>query len=400
MTKSQHPIHPISYFAVSNFRGEQLPFGIKQPDRRSHMYILGKTGTGKSTLLETLLRQDLAAGRGVALIDPHGDLVQQVVAHLPADRQSDLIYFNVPDTSQVLGFNPLEPVSPAKRAVAAAGLLEVFKKLWADSWGPRLEHILRNALLALLEQSQATLADIPTLLTDAAFRKMVIARTTNPQVRQFWETEYAKYSVRFRNEAIAPIQNKVGAFLSNPILHPILTQPKSAFKLRTVMDRGQVLLVNLAKGQIGEDTAALLGALLVSRLGLAALSRADVPETERRDFYVYLDEFQNFITLSFITLLSESRKYGLNLILAHQHLAQIDPKIQAALLGNVGTMIAFRLGVLDAEIIAKEFYPVLAPEDFTNLPNHCIYLKMMIDGKMSEPFSAKTIRAENNGRKD
>lgn len=385
-----HRENRITFIAATNFRDKHVRFGIKRADRRAHVYMIGKTGTGKSALLETLIRQDIEAGEGVALLDPHGDLVERVLAHVPEYRKSDLIYFNVPDASAPLGFNPLESVPPAKRPLAAAGMMEVFKKIWADSWGPRVEHILRNALLALLDLPQATLADVLRLLDDAAFRRNVAGMARNPQVRNFWLREYEGYPARFRAEAIAPVQNKVGAFLADPILNAIVTQPKSAFDLRRVMDEGHILLVNLAKGKIGSDTAALLGAMLVSRIGLTALSRADAPENTRRDFFLYLDEFQSFTTLSLATMLSELRKYRVNLILAHQYLSQLDPQVRDAILGNVGTMISFRLGLADAEILAKEFHPDFVAEDLISLPNHEVYLKLMVDGKMSRPFSAET----------
>lgn len=385
------PDNPITYFAQTNFRNQRKVFGIKRTDRRAHIYLIGKTGTGKSTLIETLIRHDLEAGQGLALLDPHGDLVARVLATLPEHRKDDLIYFNVPDSAKPLGFNPLESVSPQKRALATANLVEVFKKIWNDSWGPRLEHILRNALLALLDQPQSTLADVLKLLTDRSFRKDTVAQVYNPQVRDFWLREYEGYPSYFRAEAIAPIQNKVGAFLADPLLNRILTQPKSAFDLRRIMDEGKILLVNLAKGKIGADTAALLGALLVSKIGMAALSRSEVPEEDRRDFYLYLDEFPSFATLSLTAMLSELRKYRVGLILAHQYLMQLDLQVRDAVLGNVGTIISFRLGLADAEVLAKEFYPELTAEDLLRLPNYHIYLKLMIDGVVSRPFSAETL---------
>src|SRR2546427_202711 len=316
-----------------------------------------------------------------------------MLARIPGQRKRDLISFDVPDSAHPLGFNPLESVPPAKRALAASGLLEVFKKIWNDSWGPRLEHILRNSLLALLDQPEATLADVLRLLDDRAFRRTVATRVSNPRVRDFWLREYESYPVRFRAEAIAPIQNKVGAFLSHPVLHGVVAQPKSAFDLRRVMDEGKILLVNLAKGKIGEDAASLLGSLLVSRIGLTALSRADVPETERRDFFLYLDEFHTFTTLSLANMLSELRKYRVNMILAHQYLSQLDLQVRDAILGNVGTMIAFRLGLADAEILEKEFAPELGALDLISLPNYHVYLKLMINGVMSRPFSAQSVKA-------
>jgi hypothetical protein len=381
----------IAFFAETNFRNRRTRFGIKLPDRRSHMYVIGKTGVGKSTLLETLINHDLNAGHGLILLDPHGDLVERVLAQVPKDRQSDLIYFNVPDTSRRFGFNPLQNVSEAKRPLAAAGMLAVFKSIWADSWGPRLEHILRNALLALLDQPQSTLADVLRLLNDRNFRRSAMSRVGNGQVKDFWLNEYEGYPQRLKAEAIAPVQNKVGAFLSDPVLNRILTQPRSSFRLREVMDGHKVLLVNLAKGKIGEDSARLLGSLLVARIGLAGLSRADTSENDRRDCFVYLDEFHSFTTLSLAQMLSELRKYGVSLVLGHQYLTQIDEQVRDAVLGNVGTMICFRVGPSDAETLAREFYPEFSMTDLTNLPNYHIYLKLMIDGAVSRPFSAQTL---------
>jgi hypothetical protein len=380
----------INYFARTNYRNDRRVFGIRQADRRSHMYLFGKTGTGKSTLLRTMLEQDISSGAGLALLDPHGDLAEWLLKKIPERRKNDLIYFNVPDMAHPLGFNPLQSVIPAKRPLAASGLLEAFKKIWADSWGPRLEHILRNALIALLDQPESNLGDILRLLDDAAYRKYVALNVASAEVRHFWLHEYEKYPAHFRAEAIAPIQNKVGAFLSNPILHGILTKTKSDFDLRQIMDQGKILLVNLAKGKIGEDSAALLGAMLVSKIGHTALSRADIPESDRKDFFVFLDEFQNFTTLSFASMLSELRKYRVNLILAHQYLSQLDEQIRDSILGNVGTLISFRLGLADAEILEKEFYPEFGAIDLVSLPNYSIYLKLMIDGAVSKPFSAET----------
>src|SRR5215813_1590688 len=381
----------ISHFGQTNFRNERKMFGIKRADRRAHMYVIGKTGTGKSTLLETLIRQDIENGEGLALLDPHGDLIEKVLRAAPGKRKADLIYFNVPDRANALGFNPLERVAPDKRSLAAAGLLDAFKKIWSDSWGPRLEHILRNAFLALLDQPEATLADVLRLLDDSAFRREVSSRVYNTQVRDFWLREYENYPLRLRAEAIAPIQNKVGAFLTDSLLNRILTQKRSDFDLRRVMDEGKILLVNLAKGKIGGDASALLGALLVTKIGLAGLSRADTPEESRRDFYLYLDEFQNFATLSMANMLSELRKYRVSMILSHQFQGQLDPQVRDAILGNTGTMISFRLGLPDAEMLAGEFYPFFSTRDLINLPNYHIYLKLMIDGVVSQPFSAETL---------
>lgn len=377
--------------ATTDFRNNQIPFGIKERDRRAHFYLIGKTGTGKSTLLETLMRHDIKAGSGFALLDPHGDLINKIRTLIPLERQNDLIDFDVSDERQPYGFNPLAGIRPERRSLAASGMLSVFKHLWNDSWGPRLEHLLRNSLLTLLEQSNATLADILRLFDDKEYRRKCAARLSNAQVKKFWLSEFEKYPERLKAEATAPVQNKVGAFVTNPLLNRILTRPEKPLNLRNIIDSGKILLVNLAKGKIGEDTALLLGSLLISRMGLAALSRSNTPEEDRQDYYLYLDEFHSFTTLSLAQMLSELRKYRLNLILAHQYLAQLEIPIKDAVLGNVGTIIAFRIGAADAELLAPEFAPEITATDLTNLPNYHIYLKMMIDGAVSKPFSAVTL---------
>jgi hypothetical protein len=389
--KTENPNQNITIFAQTNFRNQPVTFGIKRADRRAHLYILGKTGTGKSTLLESLMLDDLKKGFGFALLDPHGDLVKKVKAQIPWSRRDDVIDFDVPDKQQPYGFNPLANVPVDKRPLACSGLIQVFKHLWNDSWGPRLEYILRNCLLSLLDYPDSTLADILKLLSDRDFRKNVIPHIQNKQIKDFWIKEYDKYPERFRVEAISPIQNKVGAFLSHPLLQKILTNPEKPLSLRKIMDEGKILLVNLAKGSIGEDTSNLLGSLLISRFDLAALSRANIPEDDRRDYTLYLDEFHNFTTNSLVLMLSELRKYKLSLVLAHQYLTQLEPNIRDAILGNVGTVIIFRIGANDAEIFAQEFAPEFKQSDFTNLPNYHIYLKMMINGKISSPFSAVTL---------
>src|SRR2546425_1732159 len=381
----------ITALAETNFRNDHRRFGIKRADRLAHMYIIGKTGTGKSTLIANLAHQDLVHGEGFALLDPHGDLAEHVLRLVPEERWADLIYFNVPDTAHPVAFNPLESGQPALKPLVASGLISVFKKIWAESWGPRMEYILRNALLALLDLPASTLLDIPKLLDDPVFRRHVLVYVRNDQVRRFWLREYENYPARFRAEAISPIQNKIGEFLVNPILRNIVGQPKSAFDLRRVMDERKILLLNLAKGKIGEDTSSLLGAMLVTKIGLAALSRAELPEDERRDFYLYADEFPSFTTTSFAGILSEMRKYHVGLVLAHQYIEQLDEAVRGAVLGNVGTTIAFRVGLTDAELLEKEFHPEFAASDFVNLPNFNIYLKLMVDGTVTRPFSADTL---------
>ncbi len=382
----------VAFFARTNFRGEKRKFGITQADRRAHMYIVGKTGVGKSTLIETLIRQDFQAGRGCILIDPHGDLADRLAGLVPLSRVEDFIYLDAADQRQTIGFNPLAHVPQKLRSVAASGLLEAFKKIWQESWGPRLEHILRNALFALLEQPSATLSDIVRLLEDAEYRTMAAHRVANTQVRRFWLNEYENYPTRLRAEAIAPIQNKVGAFLADPLLNRIITQNQHQFDLRQMLDQRKILLVNLSKGRIGENAAALLGALLVSTIGTMALSRANEPEEERQDFMLYMDEFNSYSTPSVASMFSELRKYRVGLVLANQYLSQLEPPLRDAVMGNTGTIISFRVSLSDAEILAKEFYPHFTIQDFVNLPNHNFYIKMMIDGEMGKPFSAETIK--------
>ncbi len=381
----------ITPFAITDFRDIKRLFGIKDKNRSGHMYILGKSGTGKSTLIQNMIASDLKRGRGLALIDPHGDLAEGVLDLIPQERIRDVIYFNPADLDFPIAFNPLGRVSPDEHHLIVSGLISVFKKIYSDFWGPRMEHILRYTILALLEYPQSTLLDIPLILTDKTFRGMVLEKITNPGVRSFWFMEFEKYSSYHRSEAIAPIQNKVGQFLATPLIRNIVGQPKSSFDLRQVMDEGKILIVNLAKGKIGEDYCSLLGALLVTKLQLAALSRADEPEKHREPFQLFIDEIHSFLTLSFTDILAEARKYGLYLVMSHQYIEQVDERIRAAIFGNVGTIISFRVGAEDAKYLAREFYPVFAETDIINLPNHHICLKLMIDGKTSDAFSAVTL---------
>ena len=387
----------ISYFARTLFRNPPKVFGIKQADRLSHVYVIGKTGSGKSTLLRTLARQDLLGGRGLCLVDPHGDLADQIAEDARALGREDLIYWNVPDPSSPYGYNPLRYVKAEKRPLAVSGILEAFKKLWSDAWGVRMEHILRNALYALLETPDAVLSDVLRLLTETEYRKKLARGLTNEPVQRFWLKEFEKYSFGYRADGAAPIQNKVGAFLADPTLRRILTKPEQDLHLRQIMDRGGVLIVNLSKGKIGEDSANLLGSLLVSTIGLAAFSRAEVAQGERRPFFVYLDEFQSFTTLSTANMASELRKYGVGLTLVHQYLNQLELDVRHAVIGNAGTLIVFRVGAEDAAFLAKEFSPVFEMEDLLSLPNHHIYLKLMIDGAPSRPFSAVTVPPQQLG---
>ncbi len=355
------------------------------------MYIIGKTGTGKSTLMENMVISDVRDGNGLALIDPHGDLAEDVLSFAPKRRVKDIIYFNPADLEHPIPFNPLESAHRDYHHLIASGLISVFRKIWPDFWGPRLEHILRHSTLTLLEHPNATLLDIPRLLTDKEFRKGVVGRISNQQVREFWFLEFEKYSAWLKSEATSPILNKVGQFLTSIPLKNIVGQKENTFRLRSAMDEGKVLIVNLAKGKIGEENCSLLGAMIVTRIWLAAMSRANIPERERRPFYLYVDEIHNFLTQSFADILSEARKYGLNLTLAHQYMEQLDEKMKGAIFGNVGTIISFRVGIEDARYLAGEFYPVFNENDLVNLPNHHIYLKLVIDGATSQPFSAVTL---------
>lgn len=385
---------PILNLGETTFRRRFERFGTRQADRLSHLYVVGKTGVGKSTFLEGLARQDLEAGRGLAVIDPHGDLVERLAASVPEWRRGQVRYLNGAHPSQPYGYNPLRRVPDAMIPLAASGLMDTLKKLWPDAWGVRMEHVLRNSLYALLERRGSTLPDLLRLYSDKAYRKETTSRVRNDVVRRFWLDEFAHYPDRYRMEVVAPIQNKLGALLSDPTLYRILVEPKEDLRLRRLMDEGGVLLVNLAKGQLGEDSAATLGGLLVSTLGLAALSRADSPPEARRPFFAYVDEFQSFTTLAFATMLAEVRKYGLGLTLAHQYLAQLSPDVRHAVLANAGSLACFRVGAVDAGLLAEEFRPAFGAQDLLTLPNRHFYLKLMIDGAPSRPFSARTIATD------
>lgn len=385
------PGRRVSYFGRTNFRHARQPFGILQPDRLSHLYLVGKTGVGKSTMIETLIHQDIVAGRGCALVDPHGDLAERVFDAVPREQRYRLTYLDVPNPEQPYGYNPLKRVRLDKIPLAVAGLLETFRKLWPDAWGVRMEHVLRNSLYALLEQPGASLPDVLRLYSDDSFRKSVTNRVGNEVVRRFWADEFEQYPPRLRAEAVAPIQNKLGALLADPALYRVLVTPSEPIRFRHQMDTGGIIIINIAKGRLGEDATHLLGGLIVSTIALAAFSRAETPSHDRCPFFLYVDEFQSFTTLSFVNMLSELRKYGVGLTLAHQHLHQLVPDIRHAVLGNVATLVAFRVGPEDAFALAREFAPVFGPSDLTTLPNQHIYVRLMIEGSPSRPFSAQTL---------
>ena len=383
----------ITYIGKTNHRNAGILFGIREKDRRSHFYIVGKTGTGKSHLLRNMIFQDICAGRGCALFDPHGDLVSSVRELIPPEREKDLVYLELPNPALHWRFNPLAGIDADKRPLAAAGLVEVFKKLWPDDWGPRLEHLLRNVVLTLLEIPGSTLADIPPLLTDRTHRNGLVARLENQTVRDFWFGEFNNYSPAFRAVVVAPLQNKLGALLTDPTLHRFLAEPGDQIDLRRVMNERKILLVNLDKGRIGEGPAMAIGSFLLSHIALSGISRSAQAEDARQDFFVYLDEFQTFTTHSLANMLSELRKYRVSMILAHQHLSQLEPEIRDAVFGNVGSIVAFRVGAVDASYLAREFAPVFSADDLIALPRYHVYVRLHIDGEQSRPFSATTLSA-------
>lgn len=381
----------ITVIGQTNFRNSRRPFGIYTDDRRRHVYVIGKTGVGKTTLLENMIVQDIKMGRGLALVDPHGDVAEKMLDLIPPERINDVVYFDPADVDFPVAFNPLESVDPQYKYLVASGLVSSLKKIWADSWGPRLEYILRNVILALLDYPNSTMLGIMRMLADKGYRKKVVETISDPVVKAFWTNEFANYNEKFRSEAVSPIQNKVGQFLSSSIIRNIVAQPKSTIDMKDIMDNGKILLINVSKGRIGEDNSALLGAMLITKLQLAAMDRAQIAEAERRDFYLYVDEFQNFATESFATILSEARKYRLNLIIAHQYITQMEEVVRDAVFGNVGTIISFRVGSFDAEYLEKEFMPYFTQTDLVNLDKYNAYIKLMIKGATSAPFSMQTI---------
>jgi len=388
-------MNDINLFAKTNFRGQDKTFGVRTNDRRQHMYIIGKTGVGKTALLRNMALQDIEAGRGIGIVDPHGEFVEEVLDRIPSHRINDVIYFNPADMDHPVGFNILQVPDPDYKHLIASDLMGIFTKIWANVWSARMEYILNNCVLALLDTPDTTLLGILRILVDKDYRQKVIDNVKDPVVRSFWINEYASWRDQFRNEAIAPIQNKVGQFLSTSLIRNIVGQTKSTINIPEIMNTNKILLVNVAKGRIGEDNSALLGAMIITKVQLAAMERVRIPEEERKDFYLYVDEFQNFATESFAGILSEARKYRLNLIIAHQYIGQLvteaTTKVRDAVFGNVGTLITFRVGAADAEFLEKEFTPEFAIRDLVNLENYNIYLRLMIDGVTSYPFSAVTL---------
>lgn len=381
----------ITPIGITDWRNQHQIFGIKDQDRLGHIYCIGKTGTGKSTLLQNMAISDIQKGNGICLIDPHGDITENILHYVPQARVNDVIYFNAADTNFSIGFNPLQSVPQSDYNLVTSGLISTFKKLWADSWGPRLEHILRFSILTLLHYPQATLLDIQSLLTHTYFRNKVLNYVSDLSLRAFWQNEFDKYSPQLKSEAIAPILNKIGLLTASIPLRYIVGQNCGGFSMQEVMDKNKILICNFSKGNIGEDASALLGSIVLTAIQYSALSRASYEPNKRTPFYLYVDEMHSFVTLSFADILAESRKYGLSLFLTHQYIEQLHEKISAAIFGNVGTIISFRVGAADAEHLAKEFHPVFSADDFINLPRYSMYLKLMIDGTSSKPFSALTM---------
>jgi CxxC-x17-CxxC domain-containing protein len=381
----------INFFAETTFRNQRRRFGIKVDDRRRHVYVVGKTGMGKTVMLKNMAIQDIQQGYGMGFVDPHGEAAEELLDFVPPSRINDVIYFNPADIDYPIAFNIMERVGAEHRHLVANGLMGVFKKIWPDVWSARMEYILNNCILALLEYPGATLLGVNRMLADVEYRKKVVEKITDPVVKAFWVQEYARYTQRYEVEATAAIQNKVGQFISASLIRNIIGQIKSSIDMRKIMDERKILIMDLSKGRIGEDNSRLLGALMITKLQLAAMSRVDTPEEKRADFFLYIDEFQNFATESFTNILSEARKYRLALILGHQYINQMEEEVRDAVFGNVGTIISFRVGAEDAEFLEKEFTPEFLATDIVNLGKYSIYLKLMIDGLAGRPFSAATL---------
>jgi len=394
----------ISAFGLTNFRGINHQFGMLRSDRSRHVYIIGQTGAGKSGTLELFALSDIFHGHGYAIIDPHGDFAVNNMRFIPGSRLNDVVYFNPADTAYPLGFNPLEVTNPSQKTNISSEVIGVLKRMFGESWGPRLEYILRYTILALLDRPTTTMLDITRMLTDKKFRQETLTYCQDTVVLNFWKVEFASWNDKFVSEAIAPVLNKVGAFTANPIIRNIIGQPKSTFNIRQIMDEGKILIVNLSKGLIGEDNAAILGAFMVTKIQLASMSRSDIEHIEdRRPFYLYVDEFQNFATDSFATILSEARKYGLNLTVANQYISQMTDTVRDAVFGNVGTMISFRVSADDAPILAKQFEPQFEPVDLLQMHNRHFIINMVIGGEKAPAFSATTLtlpipQIDNTGR--
>ncbi|HCB55748.1 TPA: hypothetical protein DEP26_02080 [Candidatus Uhrbacteria bacterium] len=388
MSYDENHENEVTYFARTNFRNQLTKFGIRTDDRRRHMYVIGKTGMGKTTLLENLILSDIYAGHGCCYVDPHGDTAEKLIDFIPSWRLNDVVYFNPSDVENPIGFNIFEAVDETHKHLVASGMMGVFKKIWEDQWSSRMEYILNNSILALLDNPGSTLLGVNRLLSDPDYRKRIIGNVRDPIVKQFWLKEFASYNEKYAQEAVAPIQNKIGQFLSSSVIRNIVAQVKSTINIRQMMDTSKVFIINLSKGRIGEDSMRLLGGMLITKIQLSAMERVDMPEKSRRDFYLYVDEFQNFAVESFASILSEARKYHLCLTMAHQYIAQLTDEVREAVFGNVGSIVTFRVGSPDADYMETEFGPRFLPEDLINIPKYNIYLKLLINGVTSPPFSA------------
>ena len=381
----------INFFASTEFKNKPTIFGIKGKDRRKHMYVIGKTGTGKSTLIANMAINDMRNNRGFCVIDPHGDLCEILLDYIPSFRINDVIYLDPSDADHVFALNPLEVQNPAQKELVVSGIVAIFHKLYGNSWGPRLEYVLRNAILSVIDLPGASLLMIPEILTNENFRRKTIEKLQDPILRSYWTNEFEQMTERLRAETISPILNKVGQFLSSKVIRNIVQNPKSTIDLEKVMNEGKILLLNLAQGKMGEDNAALLGAMTITKLQLAAMNRVHLKEEDRRDFYLYVDEFQNFATTSFVKILSEARKYRLNLILANQYIAQIPEEVRSAIFGNAGTMMSFLIGAEDGSYMAREFGERFKEEDLLALGNYQAILKLAIDNITQAPFLTQTL---------
>jgi len=391
----------VNFFAKTEFKNRVVNFGIKQSDRRRHMYVIGKTGTGKSTLIANMVIDDMKKGHGLAVVDPHGDLSEIILDYVPSHRINEVCYLDPSNQEHPFSLNILEVKDPAQAELITSGIISIFYKLYSFSWGPRLEHVLRNTLLTLSQTPGSTLVDIPRLLTEKAFRNQIVQKLNDPVLNNFWQHEFDKMPDKLQQEAISPILNKVGQFVSSPSIRRIIGQPKSTIDLEKIMNEGKILILNLSQGRLGEDNAALLGAMIISKIQLAAMNRVKIAEEERRDFYLYVDEFQNFATSSFVKILSEARKYRLNLCLANQYMAQIDLPVQKAILGNAGTLISFIVGSEDGSILEREFGGIFTQKDLVGLSNFQVIIKLAVDNLTSRPFFAYTLplpKSKNQGR--
>lgn len=371
--------------------GEEAPFFLERNDRRHHLYAIGKSGTGKTTFLRNLILQDIEAGRGIGVIDPHGDLADDLLDYIPPARIGEVIYFNPADFEHPVGFNLISSVNSDERHLVASGVVSAFKSIWSDSWGPRLEYILYATIAALLECENVSLLGVQRMLHDEQYRAWVVKQVKDPIVKSFWQDEFENYAREYANEVVAPIQNKIGQLLMSPHLRNVLGQVQSTIEPRFIMDSDRIFIANLSKGKLGPDKASLIGALLVTQFQLAAMSRADISEDERRDFYLYVDEFHSFTSDSFAAILSEARKYRLCLTLAHQYADQVRTEIQSAVFGNVGSLVAFRVGQRDAEILEKEFGEAYHRSQFVGLGNHEVCAKLLNNGYQCEPFIGRTL---------